>query len=114
MSDTPLMQQYREVKDRYPRTLVLFRVGDFFELFGADAEEGSRALGLALTSRDGGTTMAGFPHHAVDAHVRKLVQAGHSVAVCDRSRTRPQRPGAGREGRHRLSAPDRPGQRGSQ
>jgi DNA mismatch repair protein MutS len=81
--DTPLMQQYREIKDRYPRTLVLFRVGDFFELFGTDAEEGARGLGLALTSRDKAVAMAGFPHHAVDAHVRKLVQAGHSVVVCD-------------------------------
>ncbi len=84
VSDTPLMQQYREVKDRYPRALVLFRVGDFFELFGADAEEGCRVLGLQLTSRDGGAVaMAGVPHRAVDAHVRRLVQAGHSVAVCD-------------------------------
>jgi DNA mismatch repair protein MutS len=77
------MQQYREVKGRYPHALVLFRVGDFFELFHGDAEEACRVLGLALTSRDKATPMAGFPHHAVDAHVRKLVQAGHSVAVCD-------------------------------
>jgi DNA mismatch repair protein MutS len=81
--DTPLMQQYREVKGRYPRALVLFRVGDFFELFDGDAEEGCRVLGLTLTSRDKAVPMAGFPHHAVDAHVRRLVQAGHSVAVCD-------------------------------
>ncbi len=77
------MQQYREVKDRYPGILVLFRVGDFFELFGADAETGARVLDLALTSRDKSVPMAGFPHHAVDVHVRKLVQAGHRVAVCD-------------------------------
>ncbi len=77
------MQQYREVKGRYPRALVLFRVGDFFELFEADAEEACRVLGLVRTSRDKAIPMAGFPHHAVDAHVRKLVQAGHSVAVCD-------------------------------
>lgn len=82
-SDTPLMQQYREVKERFPHALVVFRVGDFFELFGADAEQGSRVLGLALTSRDKAIPMAGFPHHALDAHVHKLVQAGHSVAVCD-------------------------------
>jgi DNA mismatch repair protein MutS len=77
------MRQYREVKDRYPQMLVLFRIGDFFELFGADAEAAARILGLALTSRDKAIPMAGFPHHAVDAHVRKLVQAGASVAVCD-------------------------------
>src|SRR5689334_22909632 len=83
MSDSPLMQQYREVKDRHPGTLVLFRVGDFFEFFHEDAEAASRLLGLAVTSRDRGVPMAGFPHGALDAHVRKLVQAGQSVAVCD-------------------------------
>ena len=83
VSDKPLMQQYREVKERYPNTLVLFRVGDFFELFEADAEAASRVLGLAVTSRDKSVPMAGFPHHALDAHVRKLVAAGCSVAVCD-------------------------------
>jgi DNA mismatch repair protein MutS len=77
------MQQYREVKARYPNALVLFRVGDFFELFDGDAEAGSRALGLALTSRDKDIPMAGFPHHALDTHVRRLVQAGFAVAVCD-------------------------------
>src|SRR5436305_4086072 len=77
------MQQYREVKERYPSALVLFRIGDFFELFDADAETACRVLGLALTARDKSIPMAGFPHHAADGHVRKLVQAGHSVAVCD-------------------------------
>src|SRR5205807_1773794 len=56
---------------------------DFFELFGDDAETGARVLDLALTSRDRSVPMAGFPHHAVDAHVRRLVQAGYRVAVCD-------------------------------
>src|SRR5439155_18660526 len=55
----------------------------FFELFNEDAEVAARDLGLALTSRDAATPMAGFPHHALDVHVRKLVQAGHRVAVCD-------------------------------
>jgi DNA mismatch repair protein MutS len=78
------MQQYREVKERFPSTLVLFRVGDFFELFNNDAETASKTLGLTLTSRDNKSVpMAGFPHHALDAHVLKLVQAGFSVAVCD-------------------------------
>jgi DNA mismatch repair protein MutS len=77
------MQQYREVKERHPHALVLFRVGDFFELFDADAETASRVLGLAMTSRDKTIPMAGFPHHALDGHARKLVQAGHCVAVCD-------------------------------
>jgi DNA mismatch repair protein MutS len=83
VSETPLMQQHREVKQRFPNALVLFRVGDFFELFGPDAETACAALGIALTSRDGKVPMAGFPHHALDAHARKLVQAGYSVAVCD-------------------------------
>ncbi len=83
MSDTPLMQQYREVKQQHPGALVVFRVGDFFELFEQDAETAARDLGLALTSRDRGVPMAGFPHHALDAHVLKLVRAGHRVAVCD-------------------------------
>jgi DNA mismatch repair protein MutS len=77
------MQQYREVKERYPNALVLFRVGDFFELFGPDAETAARDLGLTLTSRDKTVPMAGFPHHALDSHVLRLAQAGHSVAICD-------------------------------
>ncbi len=81
--DTPLMQQYREIKKRHPQLMVFFRIGDFFELFGDDAERGAPILGLTLTSRDKTLPMAGFPHHALDAYVRKLVQAGHGVAVCD-------------------------------
>jgi DNA mismatch repair protein MutS len=77
------MQQYREVKARYPNALVLFRVGDFFELFEADAEAACGAIGLALTNRDKGVPMAGFPHHALEANAHMLVQAGHSVVVCD-------------------------------
>jgi DNA mismatch repair protein MutS len=77
------MQQYREVKERYPHALVLFRVGDFFELFEADAETAARVLNLEMTSRDRGIPMAGFPHRALDTHAFRLVQAGHCVAVCD-------------------------------
>jgi DNA mismatch repair protein MutS len=82
-NDSPLKQQYREVKERYPHMLVLFRVGDFFELFGEDAEVAARALDMALTSRDSSTPMAGFPHQAVDTHARRLVQLGHCVVICD-------------------------------
>jgi DNA mismatch repair protein MutS len=82
-SDSPLMQQYHDAKQRHPGMVLLFRVGDFFELFGDDAEVGVRVLGLALTSRDKTLPMDGFPHHALDGYVRKLVQAGHRVAVCD-------------------------------
>ena len=62
------MRQYREAKERYPGMLLLFRMGDFYELFDADAETASRVLGLTLTSRDKTIPMAGFPHHALDSH----------------------------------------------
>jgi DNA mismatch repair protein MutS len=83
MTLTPMMQQYREAKQRYPGMLLLFRMGDFYELFDADAETASRVLGLTLTSRDKSIPMAGFPHHALDSHLRKLLFAGHRVAICD-------------------------------
>jgi DNA mismatch repair protein MutS len=78
-----MMQQYREAKERHPGMLLLFRMGDFYELFDADAEVAARVLGLTLTSRDKTIPMAGFPHHALDTHLRKLLQAGHRVAICD-------------------------------
>jgi DNA mismatch repair protein MutS len=78
-----MMQQYREAKERHPGMLLLFRMGDFFELFESDAEEAARVLGLTLTSRDKTVPMAGFPHHALDSHLRKLLEAGHRVAICD-------------------------------
>ncbi|HZU37932.1 MAG TPA: DNA mismatch repair protein MutS [Gemmataceae bacterium] len=80
---SPLMQQYQEIKERHPDMLLLFRVGDFFELFGEDAHVGAGVLGMAVTSRDGDVPMAGFPHHALEGHLHRLVQAGHRVAVCD-------------------------------
>jgi DNA mismatch repair protein MutS len=83
MTLTPMMQQYREAKERYPGMLLLFRMGDFYELFDADAETASRVLGLTLTSRDKTIPMAGFPHHALDSHLRRLLHAGHRVAICD-------------------------------
>jgi DNA mismatch repair protein MutS len=83
MSLTPMMQQYREAKERHPGMLLLFRMGDFYELFDADAELASRVLGLTLTSRDKTVPMAGFPHHALESHLRKLLQSGHRVAICD-------------------------------
>jgi DNA mismatch repair protein MutS len=83
MSLTPMMQQYREARERHPGMLLLFRMGDFYELFDADAELASRVLGLTLTSRDKTVPMAGFPHHALEGHLRKLLQAGHRVAICD-------------------------------
>src|SRR5581483_444103 len=80
---TPMMQQYQDAKNRHPGMLLLFRMGDFFETFGEDAEVAARVLGLTLTSRDKTITMAGFPHHSLEMHLRKLLQAGYRVAVCD-------------------------------
>jgi DNA mismatch repair protein MutS len=78
-----MMQQYREAKERHPGMLLLFRMGDFYELFDADAEVASKILGLTLTSRDKTVPMAGFPHHALEGYLQKLLQSGHRVAICD-------------------------------
>ena len=88
---TPMMQQYTEVKRGLPAgTLLLFRLGDFFEMFNEDAAEGSRLLGLTLTKRQD-APMAGIPYHALDTYVNKLLAAGRKVAVCDQ--LEPPKPG---------------------
>jgi DNA mismatch repair protein MutS len=85
--DTPLMQQYREIKARHPDALLLFRMGDFFELFYDDAKVAARALNLTLTSRNNGgaaeVPLAGVPVKAVQGYVRQLVAQGHRVAICE-------------------------------
>ncbi|HEX8691137.1 MAG TPA: DNA mismatch repair protein MutS [Longimicrobium sp.] len=84
--DTPLMQQWRDVKAHHPDALVFFRVGDFYELFNEDAVEGSKILDLTLTSRNNGSSkapLAGIPAHALDTYLRRLVAAGRRVAICD-------------------------------
>ncbi|MFI5194290.1 MAG: DNA mismatch repair protein MutS, partial [Chitinophagales bacterium] len=86
-SDTPLMQQHRAIKQKYPDAILLFRVGDFYETFGEDAIQASRILGITLTKRNSGSAtsseLAGFPHHALDTYLHKLVKAGRRVAICD-------------------------------
>ena len=86
-SDTPLMQQHRSIKAKYPDAILLFRVGDFYETFGEDAIIAARVLGITLTKRNNGAAaaseLAGFPHHALDTYLHKLVKAGYRVAVCD-------------------------------
>jgi DNA mismatch repair protein MutS len=86
-ADTPLMQQHRAIKQRYPDAILLFRVGDFYETFGEDAIVASRILGITLTKRNNGAAasseLAGFPYHALDSYLHKLVKAGHRVAICD-------------------------------
>ena len=85
--DTPLMRQYREVKARYPDCVVMFRVGDFYELFLEDAVTVARALDITLTTRDKGkedpVPMAGVPHHALKTYLGRLVEQGFKVAICD-------------------------------
>jgi DNA mismatch repair protein MutS len=78
-----MMQQYREAKARHPGMLLLFRMGDFYELFDDDAETAARVLGLTLTSRDKTIPMAGFPHHQLEPYLQKLLHLGLRVAVCD-------------------------------
>ncbi len=86
-SDTPMMQQHRAIKQKYPDAILLFRVGDFYETFGQDAVLASQILGITLTKRNNGAAassdLAGFPHHALDTYLHKLVRAGHRVAICD-------------------------------
>ncbi|MCS6850093.1 MAG: DNA mismatch repair protein MutS [Gemmataceae bacterium] len=83
MTLTPMMQQYREAKGRHPGMLLLFRMGDFYELFDDDARLAHELLGLTLTSRDKTVAMAGFPHHQLEMYLRKLLEAGQRVAICD-------------------------------
>jgi DNA mismatch repair protein MutS len=85
--DTPLMRQYATIKAKYPDALLLFRVGDFYETFGEDAIKTSKILGIVLTRRANGSAsfveLAGFPYHALDTYLPKLVRAGQRVAICD-------------------------------
>jgi DNA mismatch repair protein MutS len=85
--DTPLMMQHKAIKQKYPDAILLFRVGDFYETFGQDAVVASQVLGITLTKRNNGAAassdLAGFPHHALDTYLHKLVKAGYRVAICD-------------------------------
>jgi DNA mismatch repair protein MutS len=83
---SPLMKQYNGIKTKYPDALLLFRVGDFYETFGADAIKAAGILGIILTHRNNGgdrTELAGFPHHSLNTYLPKLVKAGERVAICD-------------------------------
>jgi len=77
-----MMQQYRDLKRRFPDHLLLFRLGDFYELFLEDAELGARLLSITLTSRQG-APMAGIPHHSADGYIARLVRAGQKIAICE-------------------------------
>ena len=84
---TPLMEQYLKIKAEYQETVLLYRMGDFYETFYDDAKTISKELGIALTKRAHGKSaevpLAGFPYHALDNYLYKLVQAGHRVAICE-------------------------------
>lgn len=87
ISTTPLMRQYEEMKKKHPDAILLFRVGDFYEIFKEDAVIASDILGIPLVRRANGTAssieLAGFPHHALDTYLPRLVRAGKRVAICE-------------------------------
>jgi len=86
-TSTPLMEQYWKIKNQHQDAILFFRMGDFFELFYDDAKIASKVLGLTLTSRGHGTVgdvpLAGFPHHALDGYLAKMIKAGYKVAICE-------------------------------
>ncbi|MCX5718979.1 MAG: DNA mismatch repair protein MutS, partial [Nitrospirae bacterium] len=84
---TPLMKQYFSIKERYKDAIVFFRLGDFYEMFGEDAEKASKVLQIALTTRDKSkedpTPMCGIPYFASESYISKLIKAGYKVAICE-------------------------------
>ena len=111
-----MMKQFFSMKRQHPDALLLFRCGDFYETYGDDAIEGSRILGITLTKRNNGgnsgeTAMAGFPHHALDTYLPKLIRAGKRVAICDQLED-PKRGRGELKGKKGLSATDKMVKRG--
>ena len=108
-SDTPLMKQHNAIKAKYPDAILLFRVGDFYETFGQDAITASRILGITLTKRNNASAtapeLAGFPHHALDTYLHKLVKAGYRVAICDQLEDPKQAKGIVKRGVTELITP---------
>ncbi len=108
-AETPLMQQHNAIKARYPDAILLFRVGDFYETFGQDAINTAAVLGITLTKRNNGnpdaSELAGFPHHALDTYLHKLVKAGYRVAICDQLEDPKQAKGIVKRGVTELVTP---------
>lgn len=108
-SETPLMQQHKAIKQKYPDAILLFRVGDFYETFGEDAIKAANVLGITLTKRNNGidnsNELAGFPHHALDTYLHKLVKAGYRVAICDQLEDPKQAKGIVKRGVTELVTP---------
>jgi len=86
-ADTPLMQQYKKIKEEYKNEILMFRLGDFYEMFFEDAKTASKELGLTLTKRNRekgqDVPLAGVPYHSVASYIAKLIEKGYSVAICD-------------------------------
>ncbi len=95
---TPMMAQYRRIKDEFADSIVFFRLGDFYEMFDGDAREASSLLDLTLTQR-AGAPMCGIPYHAAATYISRLLAAGKKVAICEQltppGRARPRDPGSG-------------------
>ena len=112
---TPMMRQFFSMKNQHPDALLLFRCGDFYETYCDDAVEASRILGITLTRRNNGASagaeMAGFPHHALDTYLPKLIRAGKRVAICDQLED-PKKKRAELRGKKGLSAEDKMVRRG--
>lgn len=113
---TPMMKQFFNMKQQHPDALLLFRCGDFYETYGDDAVEGSRILGITLTKRSSvgsgsEMAMAGFPHHALDTYLPKLIRAGKRVAICDQLED-PKKKREELKGKKGLSAADKMVKRG--
>ena len=106
---TPMMRQFFSMKEKHPEALLLFRCGDFYETYCDDAVEAARILGITLTRRNNGAAsgaeMAGFPHHALDTYLPKLIRAGKRVAICDQLED-PKKKRAAIKGKKGLSEMD--------
>ncbi len=109
IAETPLMQQHNTIKAKYPDAILLFRVGDFYETFGQDAITTASVLGITLTKRNNGnrdaSELAGFPYHALDTYLHKLVKAGYRVAICDQLEDPKEAKGIVRRGVTELVTP---------
>jgi DNA mismatch repair protein MutS len=103
--DTPAMRQFKGFKEQYPDCVLFFRMGDFYEMFYDDAKLASRVLGVTLTQRSAGVPMAGVPFHAVEGYLRRMIQAGHRVAVCDQVEDAAQAKGVVKRDVTRLITP---------
>jgi len=102
---TPAMQQYRGFKDAHPECVLFFRMGDFYEMFDEDARIVSKAIGLTLTKRGNGLDMAGVPHHAAEGYMRRMVENGFRVAVCEQLQDPSEAKGVVERGVTRIVTP---------